>query len=172
MPGKAFLLAAVLLAFLYPAAPLPAETGPDLVEIDVMTDLFEMVAFDHAMHLSLVDDNCAVCHHHTTGMAPVEKRCLKCHQGGVEADSIACGDCHSTRRFEADYLAALAADPTIFHTDKPGLKAAYHRNCLGCHQKEGGPTGCEDCHARNKNGDAFFHAGDYSPKPADKSRGH
>jgi hypothetical protein len=124
------------------------------------------------MHVDMVEGNCARCHHHTTGLQPEYDRCLKCHKGGVEADSILCQDCHSTKRFDVDYLAAVAADHQLYHIDKPGLKGAYHQNCLGCHQEDDGPTGCQDCHARKDSGDAFFHAGNYAPADTGKSGGH
>ncbi len=31
--------------------------------------------------------------------------------------------------------------------DRPGLKVAYHRQCIGCHERMGLPVGCTDCHA-------------------------
>jgi hypothetical protein len=34
---------------------------------------------------------------------------------------------------------------------------------MGCHQEMGGPTGCEDCHERNKQGDELFSAGAVKP---------
>ena len=43
-----------------------------------------------------------------------------------------CRSCHSRE-----------ADPV---DDKPGLKAAYHRQCMGCHEQMDLKVGCEDCH--------------------------
>ena len=64
-----------------------------------------------------VDVLCAGCHHHS----PVGARppaCRACH--GVEADAT---------------------------TDEPGLSAAYHRQCIGCHHEMGiDVTSCVDCH--------------------------
>jgi hypothetical protein len=45
-----------------------------------------------------------------------------------------------------------------YHVDMPGLKAAYHWNCVGCHEVMDGPTGCQDCHARTVEGDTFYRA--------------
>ncbi|MBU0676457.1 MAG: cytochrome c family protein [Proteobacteria bacterium] len=149
-----------------------AETGPDSAELDTLAQLYDAVAFDHAAHVEMVEGNCARCHHHTTGVAPTNPKCLRCHPGGQEADSMACKDCHSEKRFESAYLAEIAANTDRFHTDIPGLKGAYHRNCLGCHQESGGPTGCADCHARNEKGDAFFSSGKYAPKSPQKTSGH
>ena len=37
--------------------------------------------------------------------------------------------------------------------DKPGLTAAYHRQCIGCHQAMAiRKTGCTDCHAKAAGG--------------------
>jgi hypothetical protein len=34
---------------------------------------------------------------------------------------------------------------------KPGLKGAYHRQCMNCHRESGsGPLGCEECHEKRK----------------------
>ncbi|MFH1132730.1 MAG: cytochrome c3 family protein [Pseudomonadota bacterium] len=65
------------------------------------------------------DTLCTGCHHHS----PIGTRpppCKACH-GKTE---------HST-------------------LDKPGLKVAYHRQCVGCHQKMGiKAQGCTDCHSK------------------------
>lgn len=169
--GKSILLAVFLAAVIFVPVGM-AETGPDTVEIDGMISYYGPVTFDHAMHVELTDQNCAECHHHTTGMAPKDVRCLKCHKGGEEADLMACGGCHSSKPFSPDYLASLAADPSIYHLDKPGLKGAFHRNCLGCHREMGGPVGCQDCHERNESGEAFFHAGEFAPVSSGEKLGH
>jgi hypothetical protein len=66
------------------------------------------------------DALCAGCHHH-------EKR-------GVRP--APCAACHTR-----------AGHPT---RDQPGLQAAYHRQCMGCHQKMGLRKwlGCESCHKK------------------------
>ncbi len=170
---KKFILVLVALMLSgWPIAQCPAESGPDSVELDILAELYEPVAFDHASHVDFADGNCAECHHHTTGGAPTDPKCLKCHTGGQEADSMVCQDCHSAKRFEAAYLAKIEATPELYHNDKPGLKGAYHQNCMGCHQASGGPTGCQDCHARNEKGDKFFHAGQFAPDPTASDSGH
>ena len=170
-PGKSLLLTVILSVVTF-ASVVIAETGPDVIEIDGMVSYYGPVSFDHAMHVELTEQNCTKCHHHTTGMTPKDARCLKCHKGGEEADSMACGDCHSSRRFESDYLSSLATDPNLYHIDKPGLKGAFHRNCLGCHKEIGGPAGCQDCHVRNDSGDAFLHAGKFAPVSIGEKSGH
>lgn len=138
--------------------------GPATVELDSLSDLYEPVSFDHAMHVELTESNCAVCHHHTTGTPPVNENCNRCHANSGEADVAACRDCHAEKRFEAAYLAKVAENPQLYHIDKPGLKGAYHQNCMGCHAEMGAPTGCSDCHPRKEKGDAYFHAGQYAPQ--------
>lgn len=145
------------------AAPEP----PTTIQLKSLTQLYGEVTFDHAMHVSLAE-GCASCHHHTTGSAPLNRDCLRCHAGGQVSAQVACGGCHSLTPFSAQYLREKDADVQRYHTDQPGLKAAYHLSCLGCHQEAGGPTGCTDCHARNDAGDALFHAGAYAPASSPK----
>ena len=67
-------------------------------------------------------DDCAVCHHHS----PV-------------GETWACGVCHGAP-FDSKNL------------DKPGLKGAYHLQCMGCHKEVGsGPVGCAECHSKKNN---------------------
>jgi hypothetical protein len=68
---------------------------------------------------TLMADDCATCHHHT--------------QPG---QTPACSECHGA-----------PFDPK--NLNMPGLKGAYHLQCMGCHQEmESGPTGCTECHAK------------------------
>lgn len=157
-PGIRLLILVGLLSFQFPAGTGAVETGPDAVKLDTLADLYEPVEFDHSMHVDMVEGKCATCHHHTTGEAPVETRCKECHRAGEPADVVACRDCHPVLRFSAEYLHEMDENPQRYHLDKPGLKGAYHRKCLGCHQENGGPTGCQDCHARTKAGDIMFRA--------------
>jgi hypothetical protein len=64
-----------------------------------------------------IDTLCAGCHHHSPVGARPPK-CVSCH--------------------------AADNDPT---QDRPGLKAAFHRQCIECHQQMEIATGCTDCHA-------------------------
>lgn len=149
-----------------------AETGPDIVVLESLAKYYEPVNFDHAMHVEMTEQKCSICHHHTTGQAPENERCMKCHEGGREADSMACSECHAEKRFDAAYLANMAANKNLFHVDKPGLKGAYHQNCMGCHKEIGAPIDCQGCHARTDAGDAFFSSGKYAPAPAPHDSGH
>jgi hypothetical protein len=147
--------------------PLPGGAygmGPDTVELGSLANHYEPVSFDHAMHVELAED-CSTCHHHTTGTPPLNPDCLRCHARSGEGEAVACKDCHPADRFGTEYMARLASDPGIYHVGKPGLKGAYHQNCLGCHTEMGAPAGCQDCHARTEAGDAFFYSGNYAPAP-------
>jgi hypothetical protein len=63
--------------------------------------------------------NCSECHH---------------HQSDVEK-TPACRECHG-----------IASSATL---SKPGLKGAYHRQCMNCHRSlSAGPLACEACHAK------------------------
>ena len=118
----------------------------------------------------LVKD-CAECHHHTTGTLVQDANCVRCHKNSGATAS---------RGLQGLPLrpAVLRRGPAgketrhAYHMDKSGLKGAYHQNCMGCHSKMGGPTGCQDCHARKKAGDAFYNAGANAPKQAQKKGKH
>ena len=160
------LIAAIALALAWlPAGAARAGDGPDLVTLDSMASLYQGVTFDHASHEALAD-GCATCHHHTTGSAPLSTACQGCHAAGQPTATVACQGCHQAEPFSAAALRAKDQDIHLYHTDKVGLKAAYHLACMGCHKEMGGPVGCQDCHARTDAGDAFYHAGAYAPPPA------
>jgi len=68
---------------------------------------------------TLMAEDCATCHHHS--------------EPGV---TLACKECHGA-----------PFDPK--NLNMPGLKGAYHLQCMGCHQQmSSGPVGCTDCHAK------------------------
>ena len=144
---------------------VPGLSSAEVFELDRMKNLFEGVSFDHDMHVEVTEENCTLCHHHTAGTPPTDPLCLKCHKDSEEADSPACYLCHVIDNFSADNLKKLSETPFLYHPNRPGLKAAYHRNCLGCHQEEGAPTGCLDCHAMTDAGEKFYHTGKYAPSP-------
>ncbi|MBC8209006.1 MAG: cytochrome c3 family protein [Desulfobulbaceae bacterium] len=152
----------------FTANAMDASDAPDLITIDSLTNLYGPVEFDHAMHADLAD--CALCHHHTTGIPAQDPNCLRCHATSGEADTVACADCHTADRFNKDYLESLD-DPMLYHVDKPGLKGAYHINCIGCHVEVGAPSGCQDCHVMNDSGQQMFKTGDYAPDPQDHNNG-
>ncbi len=83
-------------------------------------DQYYPVRFMHAKHGLLARD-CAVCHHY----APEQGK-----------EIVGCSSCHQQ-----------PFDPAA--PDRPGLKAAYHLQCMACHEKEGrGPVSCTGCHVK------------------------
>jgi len=140
-----------------------AKSIPDSIKLDSLVNLYERVDFNHAKHITIVKD-CAECHHHTTGTLVQDADCVRCHKNSGATPVVACKGCHAAQPFSA--AALREKNRTAYHMDKLGLKGAYHQNCTGCHSKMGGPTGCQDCHARKKQGDAFYSAGVIAPKQA------
>jgi DnaJ-class molecular chaperone len=68
---------------------------------------------------TLMADDCATCHHHSE-----------------PGQTVACGECHGA-----------PFDPK--NLNMPGLKGAYHLQCMGCHQEtDSGPKSCTECHGR------------------------
>jgi octaheme c-type cytochrome (tetrathionate reductase family) len=81
------------------------------------------VRFMHGKHASALNNNCASCHHYRP-----KDRALP--------ELMACRSCHQE----------------AFNPDMPervGLKAAYHQQCMGCHETmKKGPVHCRGCHAK------------------------
>ncbi len=136
---------------------------PDSIALDSLVQLYDKVTFDHAKHIALVKD-CAECHHHTTGTLVEDSNCVRCHKNSNETKIVACKGCHAAQPFSAATLREKESNRKLYHQDKPGLKGAYHQNCMGCHAKSGGPTGCKDCHPLKKVGEAFYNTGEFAPK--------
>lgn len=96
-----------------------ADEGPDIVTIGEMSDNYSAVVFSHKVHaqMSEISTGCVGCHHYNT-TGPI-LNCRKCHE--------------SVRTRE---------DVSI-----PDLKAAYHRQCTGCHKQWSLENGCNNqCH--------------------------
>jgi hypothetical protein len=96
---------------------------PETLTLDMLTKRYGPVEFSHLYHADMTGD-CTTCHHHSE-----------------EGTTPGCGECHEPI--------------TVYHYEgterKPGigLKGAYHRQCMGCHEEWGsGPMGCTDCHER------------------------
>jgi hypothetical protein len=76
--------------------------------------------------------------------------CETCHHYHSEVErSPPCRECHGQ---------------PFKNLEKPGLKGAYHRQCMLCHRVTGkGPLECEGCHTRRAPGDTVA--------PVEASRG-
>ncbi len=100
----------------------PASGGPDFILLDMLKndpereDLFGAVPFDHAAHTGMTG-SCTVCHHETPENQ-AHPECRSCHELQLEREDVR----------------------------KPGLKGAYHRQCMGCHREWAHEDHCEMCH--------------------------
>ena len=171
MQTKGFWFAGVLVVLLLAAVPDTSRgiTVPDTVTLNSQSKLYESFNFNHAKHIQLTKE-CSYCHHHTTGTLEQDPNCVRCHRNSSETKVVSCKGCHQADSFSA--AAFKEKDPKSYHLDKPSLKAAMHRNCINCHEKMTGPTGCQDCHKRTKEGDAFYNSGAFAPKHKPVKGGH
>jgi hypothetical protein len=72
--------------------------------------------------------------------AAVTDGCSACHHHAAIGDTAACGGCHGAP-FNPETLGI------------PGLKGAFHRQCISCHAESGsGPIGCTQCHSKKAEG--------------------
>ena len=99
---------------------LTPERVPDIIILDELENLYDPARFTHKLHADMADmsEGCVVCHHYTP----------------TDVSHPPCKECHS---------------PNLIHEniEQPGLKGAYHRQCMGCHQEWSDDTACEICHA-------------------------
>jgi len=94
--------------------------GPDVVLLDQLSQQYVPVVFAHRLHAEMTEmtGGCALCHHHN----PTEA-------------ILPCRECHGF--------------PTVTASLRyPGLKGAYHRQCLNCHREWSHETECSVCHAK------------------------
>lgn len=133
-PGQTKLPQPVQAPFELDALPAVSADFPDKVSIGTLAKKYKPADFPHHKIVVALDKKvrasglaaafhgrtatlCAGCHHHS--------------QPGMRP--AACRSCHDKE------------GPDMI--DKPGLFPAYHRQCIGCHQKMGvKKQGCTDCH--------------------------
>lgn len=124
-----------------------ALAGPDTIRMEKLTaprDLYGPADFSHRAHaaMSEMSGKCVMCHHYNP-------------PGGV----LPCSECH------------LPAAPTKdSDLSKPGLKGAYHRQCVMCHQEWGGTTQCESCHPAKEKASSLAVATKAGKKPSSAQR--
>ena len=114
---------------------MPSDDFPEKVAIESLVDQYEASTLPHAkivakLHSSIGESALAGRFHGAT-----EEMCMGCHHNSpVGIRPPPCRSCHGKVK-DAE-------------SDKPALKAAYHRQCVGCHQVMGvAKQGCTDCHA-------------------------
>jgi len=140
----------------YPQRPL-AYKNFYLLESPILnekTDDYEPVGFAHRIHDALTGGDCGVCHHRYAMSADdrigedikalhaaIDVRlggpCASCHENMASNPPQSCSRCHGLPN-EADAPSRI------------GLKGAYHRQCIGCHEKQtrmaNAPADCKACH--------------------------
>ena len=123
----------------YDIGPLPATSDdfPETIVLDSLVDDYGPVEFPHQQiveHLyAHTEDNQLAAHFHGN----VEVLCSGCHHNTPSATRPPpCSSCHSEVGSRT--------------TDFPDLRAAYHRQCMQCHeQMDIDENGCTDCHEEN-----------------------
>ena len=92
--------------------------------VDTYEDKYGPVRFMHAKHAHSLNGDCAACHHYRPKDPQAE-------------EVVACRACHQ-ESFDKDKQGRI------------GLKAAYHMQCSGCHEKmKKGPVSCVGCHKQS-----------------------
>jgi len=129
----------------------------ETVTIDSLAELYQPVKFQHKWHTKMA--SCKDCHHHTTGQQDMNPNCFRCHAQSRETSRVACKDCHTKKQFYPEQVTARD-NRNLYHIDKPGLKGAYHLNCVPCHVKKNAPSHCEGCHALTEKGKEFIQVQD------------
>ena len=119
-----------------------------------LSDDYEPVRFSHRIHDGLAGGDCGSCHHRQ-GMAEGDRvgvdikelhegmgmkmggPCASCHDDMAKNPPQSCTRCHG-----------LPNEPDA--PSRIGLKGAYHRQCIGCHERQlkpaFAPTECAACH--------------------------
>lgn len=122
--------------------------------LNATSDDYEPVSFAHRIHDELTGGDCGVCHHryswdgddrvgedivalHESIEVPLGGPCASCHEDMADNPPQSCARCHGLPN-EADAPSRL------------GLKGAYHRQCISCHERHmqpaPAPTECDSCH--------------------------
>ncbi|MBI5532421.1 MAG: hypothetical protein HY898_06885 [Deltaproteobacteria bacterium] len=112
-----------------------SEAFPENVTIGLMSHDYKPAVVQHGRIVARLDgiarrSKLAMRFHRTT-----ESLCAGCHHHtppGMRPPP--CSSCHALDEKTGD---------------KPGLRSAYHQQCMGCHERMGiAKVGCTDCHAR------------------------
>jgi hypothetical protein len=114
------------------------EDIPEKVTIGLLTDQYQPVDFPHrkiihALMDKIEDNKLAQYFHAEEGTV-----CQACHHNSpISKKPPSCVSCHGKPFDEKNLL-------------RPGLAAAYHQQCMGCHKEMGiekpNSTGCTECH--------------------------
>lgn len=120
---------------LVPCPRLATDQGPDVVLLDQLSEQYVPVIFAHKLHAQ---------------MTKIVGGCELCHHNHPPGRIVPCRDCHPAASPSPDFA-------------QPGLKGAYHRQCLNCHREWSHETECAVCHAKRAATTAAVHL----PDPSD-----
>ncbi len=125
-----------------PEKPVSAADVPETVTIGALSNDFEPSVFPHrkiyeALVKGAADNGLAAAFHKSS-----TSMCAACHHNSPVADLKNPPKCASCHGIEADKM------PTS--VNKPSLKAAYHQQCMACHDRmqiaKPAATDCAGCH--------------------------
>jgi len=92
--------------------------APGKIVLDQIADQYKPVQFDHKVH---------------AGMAEMGLKCATCHHFSPPGRIPPCGECHGGQTNPGNLR-------------QPGLKGAYHRQCMSCHREWSHDVKCVICH--------------------------
>lgn len=118
----------------------PVSEIPDTVMIGVLSREYEPAFMPHGKIVDKLSEHIANSKIATYFHGHEDVVCQGCHHHGAIGERPAlCENCHG-RPFDER------------NPHKPGLFAAYHRQCLGCHESMGigEPSDCARCHAEKQ----------------------
>jgi len=120
--------------------PLPpiSDDFPETVVIDVLSSTYQPSTMPHRKMAVKLDEAVRTSRLASVLHGDVETGCQGCHHRSQLGERPPrCRACHGE-----------AAQARV---DRPGLKVAYHRQCIGCHQRMGiKKQGCTDCHEKKE----------------------
>ncbi len=114
---------------------------------------YEPARFTHRTHDVATEGNCAVCHHRFS-FSEDDRIGISVREFHEEYDIRAVGACDSCHDMETITISKCSSCHWLPNEeDDPnrlGLKGAYHRQCIGCHEDQPSnvfaPTDCTSCH--------------------------
>jgi len=119
------------------------------------TDFYESVRFTHRTHDVATGGNCGLCHHRISfdeeDRVGMDVQAFHSEDIEVRLGNTPCGSCHDMNEITIQKCSSCHWLPN--EADEPsrlGLKGAYHRQCIGCHEDQpaaaDAPVGCMGCH--------------------------
>jgi hypothetical protein len=120
------------------------ERIPETVTIGLLSEHFEPASLPHRKIINTLMDSIATNKLAGAFHADTTTLCQGCHHQSPPAEQPPqCGSCHDRR-------------VAVKTTERPGLMAAYHQQCLGCHDRMGiakpAAQDCAVCHKERPKG--------------------